>query len=121
MSDLVGNPEDRFSHNEAHLGQYVGQVLIFALNKEFVYCPNSFITSTHNLCFELKYKSSFYTSSCQTCGRRGDVITGPEAIKLFLFSTQLSKKLILLINNCWHFNIYYVGHPIKNGTFSMVQ
>ena len=25
MSDLVGNPEDRFSHNEAHMYDIIGQ------------------------------------------------------------------------------------------------
>ena len=39
---------------------------------------------------------------------------GPEVIKHFSYSTQLSMKFFLLINvkmpiianNCWHFNIY---------------
>ena len=30
MSDLVGNPEDRFSHNEARLVQYVNTPMQYA-------------------------------------------------------------------------------------------
>ena len=44
--------------------------------------------------------------------RRLLVWSGPEVIKLFSCSTQMSKKFQLLMktkiprNNCWHFNIY---------------
>ena len=31
MSDLVGNPEDRFSHNEAHIVPVLGHCLSFYL------------------------------------------------------------------------------------------
>ena len=37
------------------------------------------------------------------------VNTGPKVVKLFSCSTQLSIKLILLIN-CWHFNYYMYYH-----------
>ena len=35
MSDLVGNPEDRFSHNEAHIK---GAVLLISLQKKKPLC-----------------------------------------------------------------------------------
>ena len=34
------------------------------------------------------------------------LVSGPEVIKLFSCSSQLRLKFILLINSCWHFNIY---------------
>ena len=43
------------------------------------------------------------------CGKSVKV-PGPEIIKLFSCSAQLSKKFIVLINvNCWHFNILLAG------------
>ena len=36
MSDLVGNPEDRFSHNEAHMLNVAVEVVVFIQDNELV-------------------------------------------------------------------------------------
>ena len=37
MSDLVGNPEDRFSHNEAHLPLWLCQKQYFSVDSHFAH------------------------------------------------------------------------------------
>ena len=39
MSDLVGNPEDRFSHNEAHLFLFVNYLLV---SHQSTFSPSTF-------------------------------------------------------------------------------
>ena len=60
---------------------------------------------------ETDLKPFMMDSLCNPCKRYSLENPGPEVIKLFSFSTQLSMKCFLLINvktanNCWHFNIY---------------
>ena len=80
MSDLVGNPEDRFSHNEAHIGVHVGFSIMFAcedelelhwyevfnfnqlkLYSEWIYSANGISRSffSSHKCFFKTYKNAF--------------------------------------------------------------
>ena len=68
MSDLVGNPEDRFSH-KAHLkgGLINPKFQDFSFSDSFGNLLNcvkqAALTSTHNLCLEQKSKSNDSISS----------------------------------------------------------
>ena len=53
MWDLVGNPKDRFSHNEAHMLSELDS-LVMVLNSRDAYVRNSYITITR-LCKILQY------------------------------------------------------------------
>ena len=46
MSDLVGNPEDRFSHNEAHFS--LGLIIIYMLDHPITVVLNVFDTLKNN-------------------------------------------------------------------------
>ena len=57
MSDLVGNPEDRFSHNEAHLRKFTSyeshlpqQEYTVTLSEHGMYSPDS-----ETISFEMAY------------------------------------------------------------------
>ena len=65
------------------------------LKQKTIFGTLKFITGTNFMPVLVEHEISFIT-------------TGPEVIKLFPCSTQLSTKLILLINvnNFLHFNIY---------------
>ena len=64
LSDLVGNPEDRFSHNEAHLiGDKNDHQTAFVLTENiFVLCHNHIccVVCVFSLC--CKYQESYYTN-----------------------------------------------------------
>ena len=48
MSDLVGNPEDRFSHNEAHIeGHFV------SFNRRFILVSTAYVSLSVFVCFVL--------------------------------------------------------------------
>ena len=55
MLDLVGNSEDRFSHNEAHIKQLIVRVFLFERHKDML----------HELRHEKTYLWSFQPSQTQ--------------------------------------------------------
>ena len=60
------------------------------------------------VCFYLRNSEMQHHAAFSSGSSLFAKVPGPEFIKLFPYSTQLSMKFILLINvnNCWHFSIY---------------
>ena len=56
------------------------------------------ISDVFQVCFLQKYAFENQTRYSLGCKRKAVIISGPEIIKLFSFSTQLSTKFIMLIN-----------------------
>ena len=55
MSDLVGNPEDRFSHNEAHNISPLSRVLYFVLQNPYSRDANETKDCPKGICPYIKF------------------------------------------------------------------
>ena len=68
MSDLVGNPEDRFSHNEAHIQgvqrRMVLVVIFFDFFKSLFVC---FVVLYLNWCGKLRLYMAYFITNAIYC------------------------------------------------------
>ena len=55
MSDLVGNPEDRFSHNKAHINEFITESKAYDLVLRTVLQDTTFLHETVGIRFYSKY------------------------------------------------------------------
>ena len=64
MSDLVGNPEDRFSQKEAHMSNIMSNINFFSMSSFFVFCV------TYSVQIRLEPKLSHHPHRTNLFGNR---------------------------------------------------
>ena len=104
MSDQVGNPEDRFSHNEAYHTLLLPRD---AVKMKVKILPGLEVIKLFSCSTQLssKFKLLINVEITRINGifrgavkMKVKILPGPKVIKLFSCSTQLSSKSKLLIN-----------------------